>query len=445
MRQWILGMIGALACVSHAHTHFVSVAVPNSAAASFDCTHADPNRRPILSGPVEQIESPNAVVHYTLSGADATTHDYARALSEAVEKSLSVQFDRLGWRRPPPDCGLGGDDRLDVYVMHIASGAIGQAVPEQIVGDNPNTPQVERHSAFSYLVIENDMDFLESAAAQGYTADPFDLVRITAAHEVHHVVQFGYNAKNAYFGFYESGAVWLETLVYPDLTDAYEYTSLFQNPDLCLGSRADRRRVYAEWAMVDSLARDWGLAAYEQLWQHLAVRDNLPAFYEGLEQLGTTVEDVVGRMAIRNLLLDYPNGDRFPVPVTLAGEVNAVGAINSGQRGTQQQAVDYLRVAPGVWDLNVRSGRGVTLRLVGISGQTATSYTLGHSGTVDTRPYDAAFLIVQNTLRHRQTEDCYFTIWTLDVRAGDEAALTSPDPDVWSAVYYRDVLPVGGR
>lgn len=413
--------------------------------ANFDCARADASRRPILSGPVARIESAHVVVHYTLDGVDATTVEYAQAVSEAAERSLEVQFNELGFAPPPPDCGLGGDDRLDIYIMHIAGGAIGQAVPEQIVGDNPHTPAVERRSAYSYLIIDNDMDFLEAAAAQGYIADPFDLVRITTAHEVHHAVQFGYDARNAYFGFYESGAVWLETLIYPDLTDAYEYTSLFQHPDLCLGSRADRRRVYAEWVLIDSLTRDFGLAAYEQLWQHLAVRDNLPGLYEGLEQLGTSVEAVTERMAIRNLLLDYPNSHRFAVPVTIFGEVRDAGTISSGQRGVQQQGVDYLRVAAGVWRFEVRSGRAIQLRLVGVRGQTATSYTLGRGATVDTRPYDAAYLIVHNTLRHRQTEDCYFTVWALDVHVGREDERVAPDSDLWSAVNYRGLSQVGGR
>lgn len=420
-------------------------AVEAARAAGFDCSRADPNSRPVLSGPVERIESPNAIVHYTLSGVDATTHAYARALSEAVEKSLDVQFNQLGWRRPPPDCGLSGDDRLDVYVMDIAYGAIGYASPENMVGDNPNTPEVELYSAFSYLVIENDMDFLQTLAARDYNIDPLDLMRVTAAHEVHHAIQFGYDTNETFFGFYESGAMWIETLVYPELTDAYEYTALFRHPDLCLGSRTERLRVYAEWVLIDSFTRDIGPTSYQQLWEYLSTRDNLTGFYEGLALLGTTVEDVIGRMAIRNLLLDYPNGDRFAVPVTISDAVRGPGTINSGERGTQQQAVDYLRVVPGVWRFEVRSGNGIVLRLVGVRGQTATSYTLGRGGTVDTRPYDAAFLIVQNTLRHRQIEDCYFTIWTLDVREGNEAALTPPDPDMWSAVHYRDVMPVGGR
>jgi hypothetical protein len=411
-------------------------AVEAARAAGFDCTRADPNGRPVLSGPVERVESPNAVVHYTLSGADATSPAYARALSEAVEKSLDVQFNQLGWRRPPPDCGLGGDDRLDVYVMDIPHDAIGYAQPENMVGDNTHTPEVERYSAFSYLVIENDMDFLQAAAARGYSADPLDLMRVTAAHEVHHAIQFGYDTNESFFGFYESGAMWIETLVYPELSDAYEYRALFQRPDLCLGSRADRLRVYAEWVLIDSFTRDLGPTSYQQLWEYLSTRDNMSGFYEGLELLGTSVEEVIGRMAIRNLLRDYPNGSRFAASVALSGVIYGPGLVNSGERGVQQQAVNYLRVAPGVWRFEVRSGSGLLLRVVGIKGSTAASYTLGRSGAVDTRPYDAAYLIVQNTTRHRQVEDCYFTIWTLDVRAGGDTPLTARDPDVWSAVHY---------
>lgn len=422
----------------------VTAGPPSGVAAAFDCASVTDNERPVLSGAETTIAATNTLVHYTRFGADATTDAYASALSEAVEDSLAIQFGRLGWRKPPSDCGLGGDDRLDIYVMDIRSGAIGFARPEDRVGDNPNTPATELDSAFSYLVIENDMDFLANAGAE-YDISALDLMRVTAAHEVHHNIQFGDDTRESYYGFYESGAMWIETLVYPQITDAYLYDALFLNPDLCIGSRADADglRIYAEWVMIDSLTRDLGAAAYQALWESLATRDNMSGFYSGLELLGTNVETVVRHMAIRNLLLDYPHGERFITTISPAGEIRGTGTFNADDHGVQQQGVDYLKVLPGIWQFDVRSGRNIQLSLVGVdrASATATSYTLGTAGTVDTTPFDAAWLIVQNTTRHQRVEDCYFTRYAISVRDGHDQPPTPPDPDEWDATHYWEHHP----
>lgn len=412
--------------------------------AGFDCSKAELNERPQLSGTVKKIEATNSIIYYTSQGADATTDEYAAAASEAIENSLGVQFGTLGWRKPPNDCGLGGDDRLDVYIQDISyTGAIGFAKPENMVADNPNTPERELYSAFSHLVLDNDMEFL--ADMTEITVSAIDLMRVTAAHEVHHNIQFGYDTNESYYGIYESGAVWIETLVYPEITDAFQYEDVFLYPDLCIGSRDYDAylRVYGEWVMVDSFVRDNGPTSYQQLWEYLSTRNDMEGFFDGLEQIGTTVETVVQRMAIRNLLLDYANGDKFFITVSVSGFIRGAGSIDSGERGTQQQSVDYLRIVSGVWEINVSSGSNISLTVVGVNKATgsATSYSLGTRGTVDTTKFDAAYVIVQNTTRYRNTDECYYANWTLAVNDATGQISTPPDSDVWSAVYYRDISP----
>jgi hypothetical protein len=428
-------------------TIFSDVTTSNISAiqeAGFDCSKAVLNERPELSGAVKQIAATNSIIHYTTQGADATTDDYAAVASEAIENSLNVQFGVLGWRKPPNDCGLGGDDRLDVYIQDIEfTGAIGYASPENMVADNPNTPERELYSAFSHLVLENDMGFLRDMPE--LTISALDLLRVTAAHEVHHNIQFGYDTNETYYGIYEAGAVWIETLVYPTITDAFQYEDVFLYPDLCIGSRSYEAglRVYGEWVMVDSFVRDNGATSYQQLWEYLSTRNDMEGFFDGLEKIGTTVETVVRRMAIRNLLMDYQNSSRFVVPIAVSGFIRGAGNVESGERGTQQQSVDYLRLVSGVWTINVTSGSNISLSVVGIdrATNTATSYTLGTRGTVDTTKFDAAYVIVQNTTRYRNTDECYYANWTLAVNDGTGQPLTPPDAEVWSAANYRDIAP----
>ena len=67
-----------------------------------------------------------------------------------------VQNLTQGWAPPPPDQGLGGDDRYDIYLMHSAFYGYTEAAGGK-VGDNPMTPDViEEDAYFSFIVLEND-------------------------------------------------------------------------------------------------------------------------------------------------------------------------------------------------------------------------------------------------------------------------------------------------
>jgi len=69
--------------------------------------------RPILSGSELTIQTPHFRIHYTLTGQDATTLQWADTTAAAAETSWTVAG-RLGWVLPPPDNGMGGDDRYDI-------------------------------------------------------------------------------------------------------------------------------------------------------------------------------------------------------------------------------------------------------------------------------------------------------------------------------------------
>lgn len=418
-----------------------------NSAASFNCDSAVRASRPILSGSEQRMEAANFVIHYTLEGEDATTPEYAAVLLVSLDNALRFQTETLGWVLPPQDCGEGGDPRLDVYLVNIRGEEYGYSPSSQIyglahkdnfVGDNPNTPGREVNAAYSHLVIDNDMAF------DSIETDPLYWLQYTAVHEMHHNVQFGYDALDYYYGFYEGGAVWIQVGLHPDETVIRDTTAgVFEYPDVCVGSEPlydagfeGFSRIYGEWLMIDSLSRDLGQTAYQRIWEQLILEQGLTGFYNALAQMNTTPQDVMKRMAIRNLLHDYPMFTGGEHTVRLEGTVATTGEYTPVTSGVQQLGVDYMRVTlpPNVYSFEV-SGRGMELFLVGIDAatQTAQVFSLKTAGNVDISPFTHTYLIILNTQQHLEPLDCEFTDWRLAVYDAAGSATTPADYDIWDA------------
>ncbi len=401
---------------------------------TLDCRFFAQSKRPVLSGYVQKREDELFIIHYTLQGIDATSRYYVERLEEALRQSIDVQLNLLGWRLPPPDCEEGGDNRIDVYVLHIDNGTLGYAMPEVTVGDNPNTDAIELYSSYGYLVIENDMQFTDSNSA-------IDIMQVTAAHELHHVIQFGYDGNETFGGLVESGASWIETLVYPEIAEVYDYVDdIFASPDLCLGAepRNFGTRIYAEWVVLDSLARDFGVDTYRQIWERLVFSEGLVGFYEALNLIGTSPEDVMQRTWVRLLLHDFEYWRRFNSTVDVEEVIDGVGTLVPQRDGVQQLGVDYIAVtAKGVFTFS-QDKRALELFYVGINTQTgeARVHEIGTSGTIDTTRYDEGYLMVLNTIRHRHIDECRYEGWEITTTQGGGKPLTPPTVDIWNARNY---------
>ncbi|MCA9915622.1 MAG: hypothetical protein KC496_19845, partial [Anaerolineae bacterium] len=338
---------------------------------------------------------------------------------------------------PPADCGEGGDNRLDVYVVDLSDeGALGIASPETLVGDNPNTRVREFYAAYSFLMIDNDMDRTDG--------DPLDRVRETTAHEVHHNIQFGYDTNDSYFGFYEAGASWLETLVYPTIADvSYTAAEVFERPDVCIGyidpGMRFNLRIYGEWLMIDSFSQDLGRESYQFIWEYMAANEGLNGFYRGLTELGTSPQQVIERMAVRNLLWDYGLAKRFENTVRIEATVRGPGLVSPRVSGVQQLSVDYVDFDElGLYTFEMLGNDALTLYIVGVDTTTHTArlYDLGRGGTVDTAQYDYAYAIIMNTDQHSDIDECEAVDWTLRVYDGEGDLVSQPDDEIWNAAEF---------
>lgn len=409
----------------------------------FDCDDADESFRPILSGRERTREEPAFVIHYTRTGVDAATEEWIDELVIALQRSLDVQLNVLGWALPPTDCGEGGDERLDVYVMDIEfTFASGIATPENIVGDNTNTFVTEYYSSYSFLRIDNDMSFIEDED------DALNLMRTTAAHEIHHNIQFGYDVSERFFGYYEAGATWIETLVFPEISSAgSDIAPVFNTPDACYGSYAGSGsgdlRPYGEWLVIDSFTRDLGLYSYQFVWEYLAANEGLNAFYNAVAHLNTTPQEIILRSAVRNLLLDYQLAESFTTTVRIETTMDDFGLVVPSRNGVQQMSVDYIQITEqGVYTFDLLDGDDLELYLVGIDmdEDIARLYELGNGASVDTTSYTHAYMIVLNTAQHLDTDICVYTNWIVQVTDGSGANLIEPTHEIWNATNFVEEI-----
>ncbi|MBS4015887.1 MAG: T9SS type A sorting domain-containing protein [Candidatus Latescibacteria bacterium] len=153
--------------------------------------------RPVLSGTTLFINTTNYRIHYTLSGADATTTAYAESTAVAAE-SVWSRWTALGWYLPPPDGTNGGNSKYDIYIRAL-SGYLGVCYPENAY----TSPFPDGYT--SWVEIIN-------------TGITFARLRALVAHEVGHGIQMRYSKfEEPLWAFYENTSVFMEDIVFDDV------------------------------------------------------------------------------------------------------------------------------------------------------------------------------------------------------------------------------------
>lgn len=403
-----------------------------------DCSVLE--ERPILSGSHQTFETENFIIHYTLEGVDQTTLQFVEDVASVLEDTYRIEVKEMGWPAPPKDCGEGGDDRYDVYLMEIIEECcLGYASPEGIVVDNPHSDHVEQWASYSHMVIDNDFNG---------TSDPSSVMRATVAHEFHHVVQFGYDINDELDWFYEATSSWMETQVFPEHEDATRYAeAIFEHPDVCIGSEPDSihgsDRIYGEWLLIDSIVQDHGMEALHSLWNAIADEEGMTAFYAWTDAIGTTPQTLMQRYALRNLLHEYTLSEYFYGQVRLEGTVKGATVISPKGPGVEQLGTSYIHLPnPGVYNFSINQNN-LTLIAVGVNDQagTAEAFELGQNGTADLSRFDHSILMIFNTSQNSGLGDCQPTHWTLSVTEGDSANAVASTGQVYNA---QNFVPFSG-
>ena len=358
-----------------------------------------------LSGPEELLETEDFLIHYTLSGSDASSAEYARLAGIALQDSYDAQIIRDGWAEPVRD----DNGRYRVYVAD-ADGAMGYTKPVQIVFDNPNTGDVrESLAARTAFVLDNDFRGI------GKAAPPESLLRATATHEFNHVVQFGYDAEEGLDWLYEATASWIETATMGSDQDATDYVSTdFETPHLCW-TTMQGGHDYAQWTLLDSMAQSHGNDIVRRLWENSVTMDGFQTMSETLAEVGSDIPGTIEMWRARNYALAYDLAPLFDATVNVRHRMSSEGRWTS-KGGLEQLGADYIVLdMSGRYGITLRGDEGLELVGLGRNGDEVVAIHLGRDGVFDTRGFSDAALMVFHSTVPDEPGTCTATGYTIDV------------------------------
>src|SRR6185369_6208731 len=224
--------------------------------------------KPSLAGEtVFQSNGGHFRIHYATSGDDAPPAadtnnnnilDWIEAVGNAFEAAYNREITVMGYRVPP-------EIPCHVYLQNMT--AFGLTETDVMTGQ----------SATSFITIEND--FAEQSFQNSIPGNDSPHIKslkslqITAAHEFHHVIQFGYNV---FFQpwYAEATATWMEDEVYDSVNQLYDYSVPYLAATLNSGdgtsTNLDSGNGYSRWIFNRHL--------YEQFYPYDIIKGIWEAF-----------------------------------------------------------------------------------------------------------------------------------------------------------------------
>jgi hypothetical protein len=397
-------------------------------------THAEQVR---LSGPALSLDTAHFRIHYTLSGADATTEEYVLEVAKVMEQVWQVEVHHMGWPAPPGDGRGGGDDRFDVYLVDMLDedgfGALGSARPGEQYGDNPATAAVEQYATSTLIRLDNDFAELDD-----YGQTTGDLLRATAAHEFHHAIQHGYDMGDMLW-YNEATSTWMETQVFPKVYDATGYVSYtYEYPELCFGTQNDPSGgllMYGDWMFIQSLVDAHDQKLVFKMWSSVAQYEGFEGLKQTLAFYQDTIPNAFLRYRIQNIVRDYALAPQFEgATLWLAGDIGRVGR-TSGY-GVQELGANYIAFhpTPGTYRVNLLGNDSLELWAVGIRGGQADAIRLGSGGTISNADYEYMYLMVFNPAYDDDVNDCTSAQYSIETTAA--GGTLAPVTQVWDARYF---------
>jgi hypothetical protein len=393
--------------------------------------------RPDLSGSPRTLDTEHFRIHYSDSGQDAVPAqdddgnghpDYVEHVARALEYSWAAEVDHFGWAPPPPDEGLGGDDRFDVYLADIFdegnAGYVEGDFDVGFFGDNPLTSVVETRASSSYMALDNDYDGYNDSPVAGVSL--LDYMRSTAAHEFSHSIQYGYDGDEPHDWLWEATATWIQDEVFDLVNDGNEaLPAVFKSPDSCQLAYGGENRVedsdhwYGMWIFLRYVSENYGHAAIREVWEATVDLDGYDAWDQALAGYDTDLESVFQDFAVALLLRNFDEGENYPVvrlEASIGFEENFQPLDGVGQLG-----LDYL-------GLEARDLLGITLTGDGISGlavgvldgQAHVFALAGGQAAIDTTQFDSSYLLVLNLDRAARERNCRSADYSITVVPVDQ-------------------------
>lgn len=238
-------------------------------------------------------------IHYAASGgdapplADANTNgipDWVETTADVFEAVYNREVVEMGYQPPP----TVNNQPYDVYLQNVGL--------QDEFGETASDVQASANSYTSYIILDNDFSSAEfGSQISNYT--PLKALQITAAHEFHHAIQYGYNIFFESW-FAEATSTWMEDEVYDSVNQLYSYVRQYlTNTTLSLDTSVSVTTGggYGRWIFNRYLAELYTPVVVRNIWESLRSKPApsgnqdipvLPVIDEVLQARGSSLPSV---------------------------------------------------------------------------------------------------------------------------------------------------------
>lgn len=357
--------------------------------------------------------------HFTTTGRNAVniSDDNNDGIPNYID-SVSVVFNQIsngihkvqGYLMPPSDGfysgnrDKGGSEHYDVYIRNLSSRYYGYTQPEEFAqgkGDNERSKTVVEINAFtSYMVIRNNYN--------NFPLSELENIKVTAAHEYYHAIQFGYDGWEMPW-LLEASAVWMEEEMYDNINDCYQYMGdWFSQPQRALDE--DGFHWYGSFIFFEYIEQHMGGAKTIRRIFDESVRSNSQerdgshsAINASLKQQGYSFQQALNGMSVANKIMSsLPAAENFAYEEAEGYPVNGPAIMKkvnfqTGNRDTvsstrlsrfASQYIQIITQKPVQVDLYNMSGPISDLQLNAILKKNDNSYLVISSPSINIDPTD---------------------------------------------------------
>jgi hypothetical protein len=316
--------------------------------------------------------------------------DYIDKTVRTMNKVWRTEIGRYGYKKPLSDSGSGShhggnpNRRIDIYIANIGDrGFYGYCTT-----DDPRTNRRTHRQTSAYCVFDNDFRPAEFPTG----ANRLAALRVTAAHEFFHAIQFAYDLFEDQ-AFMEGTATWMEDEVFPAVNDNLQYlqsgspmdpvNNSQQGPWIPLDA-GHRSFQYGTWIWYRFLSEVHGDPIIKQIWVRSVGRTNygFKSIADILATRGSSLQAMLALFGTWNTspASFYTEGARYPIAGAFPGNP---GGLN--QFSMYHFSNDYAVFTPGA-----TTNLALTIDFPpGVSAATVVSFSTAGAVTATLIPLDA--------------------------------------------------------
>ncbi|MBI2428694.1 MAG: hypothetical protein HYV29_07860 [Ignavibacteriales bacterium] len=223
--------------------------------------------------------------------------EYVDSVAGIFDEVFQIEIEIYGYPVPASDGASGGGSEYDVYIENLGTGNYGYTEwdEEQNITPGKTNPQFP-----CFIVIDNNFE-------SGYYTTGLNAVRVTAAHEFHHMIEVSTSGVwYDDFYFYEMCATGIESTVYPEIRDYIQYIKTYYNnttqwPLFTQVSKSGYERgIFPKFLM-----ERFGPGIMNTIWNEVKNHRPVQATQNALQIFSTSIEREFSEFTIWNYYTNY--------------------------------------------------------------------------------------------------------------------------------------------